>query len=104
MSSKDASKQILMWQRSYSDRGHPDAHTDTSIHTDVTSCRGLGASSSALLTEAPMRRLHRALEPQLSLGAMLAALKECSPDVIFVWKTPGSDLTRLVTYPGARGP
>ena len=51
-----------------------------------------------------MRRLHRALEPQLSLGAMLAAPKECSPDVIFVWKTPGSDLTRLVTYPGARGP
>ena len=35
-----------------------------------------------------MRRLHRALERQLSLGAMLAALKECSPDVIFVWKTP----------------
>ena len=59
---------------------------------------------TALLTEAPMRRLHHALEPHLSLGAMLAALKECSPDVIFVWKTPGSDLTRLVTYPGARGP
>ena len=51
-----------------------------------------------------MRRLHRALERQLSLGAMLAALKECSPDVIFVWKTPGSDLTRLVTYPGERAP
>ena len=56
---------------------------------------------TALLTEAPMRRLHRALEPQLSLGSLV---KECSPDVIFVWKTPGSDLTRLVTYPGARAP
>ena len=29
---------------------------------------------------------------------------ECSLDVIFVWKTPGSDLTRLVTCPGARKP